>query len=248
MNPSYRLFQILSFILLVSSSAEAKNFYPLEICLFEGAMATPIYVAQEAGFFLDEELDVQVTPTPNSRYLMAGLADGRFHIVQAGIDNFIAYRFGEGVDPFNSISDLRVVLGGATLNFTLFTTPDILEPSDLLGKSLGVDAKTTGFSFALQEMLHRLDVPYGSYNLISYGPTTKRLDGLKNNLFSGTLLFGSSVIQAKQAGMTVLAKSLPMLGPYQATSIAVQKGWGGQTSPRTGRIHPSLSASTCPGV
>src|SRR5262249_9641714 len=71
----------------------------LEVIVFAGGFNWPIWVAQDKGYFRDNGVEVNLTPTPGSVFQMVNLIDGKFDIAMTAIDNLIAYREGEGEDP-----------------------------------------------------------------------------------------------------------------------------------------------------
>ena len=65
---------------------------PLKVIVFPGGFNWPIWVAQEKGFFKDNGVAVELTPTPSSVFQLVGLIEGKFDIAITAIDNLIAYR------------------------------------------------------------------------------------------------------------------------------------------------------------
>jgi hypothetical protein len=71
----------------------------------------------------------------------------------SGFDNVVAYREDQGEAEIDREPDLFVCMGGDNAFLSLVVQSDINSYSDLRGKTLSVDALTTGFAFVLRKML-----------------------------------------------------------------------------------------------
>src|SRR5712692_3244223 len=142
--------------LLIASCAIAQPAPPktVNLIVFPGGFNWPSWVAQEKGLFAKNGLDVKVTPTPSSVFQLTNLIDGKFDIAMTAIDNLIAYREGQGEVPKPG-SDLFDIMGGDNGFLRLVTVPAVKSFGDLSGKTLSVDALTTGYAFVLREILER---------------------------------------------------------------------------------------------
>ena len=86
-----------------------------------------------------------LTPTPNSAFQLAGLIEGKFDIAHTAIDNVVAYTEGQGEAAVFVKPDLVAFMGGDNGFLALVTQPEIKGYGDLKGKTLSVDAMTTGY-------------------------------------------------------------------------------------------------------
>ena len=98
---------------------------------------------------------MKLTITPNSTFLMTNLIDGKFDIDIFGIDNLVAYQEGAGEGKITAKPDLVTFMGlnGGFLH--LIATPEVKTIAGLRGKSIAVDALTTGYAFVMRDMLAR---------------------------------------------------------------------------------------------
>src|SRR5207253_11463339 len=71
----------------------------LELIVFPGGFNWPLWIAQDKGFFADNGLEVNITPTPGSVFQMQNLASGKFDIAFTNYDNVVAYMEGQGEAP-----------------------------------------------------------------------------------------------------------------------------------------------------
>src|SRR5690349_24855939 len=109
--PRFLLICVFGAVSLLPVNAEAQAPARLEVIVFPGGFNWPIWVAQDKGYFREDGVDVNLTPTPGSVFQLVNLIDGKFDSAITAIDNLIAYREGEGEDPKVG-PDLIAVMGG----------------------------------------------------------------------------------------------------------------------------------------
>ncbi len=197
---------------------------PLRVIAFDGGHNLPIWAAQRQGFFEDNGVRVSVSFTPSSSFLVSGLFEDRFDIGLLAIDNVVAYQEGQGEAAVPASPDLFAFLGGDDGLLTLVTSPAVKSTGDLGGKTLSVDAMTTGFAFALRELLHRAGVAESSVTLVRAGSTGNRYRDLIAGKHDGTLLRTPFELLAADRGFTMLATAKE-LGPYLGTVGAARRSW-----------------------
>jgi len=196
----------------------------LRVSVFNGAWNLPIWVAQKQGFFDAAGIDVQVLPTRSSGALMQGLYGGEVEIALAGADNFLAYEQGTGEADVRKGDELRIVMGGDGGFLKLVAQAAHQSIAQLRGKSIGVDALTTGFAFVVRELLRRNMVTEASVNWLPIGGTETRYAALLQQKCDATLLRLPYDLMAQTAGANILAAG-EELGPYQGTVAAVRRRW-----------------------
>jgi len=196
----------------------------LRVSAFNGAWNLPIWAAQTQGFFEAVNLDVQVLFTKSSGALMQSLYAGDVEIALAGADNFLAYEEGMGEVEVEKDDELRLVLGGDNGFLKLVARAPYRTVAQLRGKSIGVDALTTGFAFVAREILRRNGVSEASVNWLPIGGTETRYAALVDQRCDATLLRLPYDLLAQAAGATILAGG-EELGHYQGTVGAVRKRW-----------------------
>lgn len=112
--------------------------------------------------------------TPNSAALVTGLYDGRYDIAIATMDNFIAYQEGQGEAKLAGEPDFAVVMGGDGGFLSVAGGPGIKSFADLKGKTLSVDAMTTGLAFVLRELVARSGLSESDVTYVRAGGTPLR--------------------------------------------------------------------------
>ena len=203
----------------------AKPVQTLNVIVFPGGFNWPIWVGQEKGLFAKNGVELKITPTPNSTFQLTNLIEGKFDIAMTAIDNLVAYREGQGesgaVGP-----DLIAFMGGDQGFLRLVTTPEIKSFADLRGKTLSVDALTTGYAFVLLELLDRnglkLDTDYKTERA---GGVLQRYAALMEKKHAGTMLISPFEVQAEAKGFNRLANAIDVLGRYQGLVGGARKSW-----------------------
>jgi len=150
----------------------------LQVIGFAGGPNWPLWVADEKGYFAAEGLRVQFTATPTSTFLVEGLMNGKFDIALAAIDNLIAYQEGQGEIQLAGQPDMFAFVGNLRGALHLIALPEIHSITELRGKSIAVDARTTGFAFVLMKMLEKGGLRDSEYTLDPVGGTVARVKAL----------------------------------------------------------------------
>jgi ABC-type nitrate/sulfonate/bicarbonate transport system substrate-binding protein len=197
---------------------------PLKVIVFPGGFNWPIWVAQDKGFFTENAVAIELTPTPSSVFQLTNLIDGKFDIAITAIDNLIAYREGQGEEPRVG-PDLVAVMGADHGFLKLVTVPEVKSFADLRGKTVSVDARTTGYAFVLFELLDRNGLREPDYSVERAGGVLQRFQALMEKKHAGTLLLSPFEVQAEAKGFNVLAVALQVLGQYQGLVAGVRSSW-----------------------
>src|SRR5437868_6694379 len=125
----------------------------LRVNVFPGGFNWPLFVAIEKGWFTSEGIDVSVQATVGSMAQMTDLEAGRCEIAMTGFDNVVAYVEGQGEAPIGAQPEFFAFIGSDDSFLRLVAKPEISSVADLRGDKVTVDAATTGYAFALFDML-----------------------------------------------------------------------------------------------
>src|SRR5258708_5106444 len=210
---------------------QANDLPVVTVNVFPGGFNWGLYVGQDKGFFAEHGIAVQVQGTPNSLTQMSDFSQGKFDIAMTAVDNIVAYVEGQGEAPIGTQPDVLACMGSDSGFLSLVTSPAIKSISDLAGKTLSVDAMTTGYAFVLYEIMrrHGLDRDKGDYEIVRAGGMVQRWNALREGQHAATLLSAPYNIIAKNAGFRELIKATDVIGPYQG-NVAAGRGRGAQAN------------------
>ncbi len=210
---------------MTPAPAGAQALETVSVIVFPGGFNWPIWVAQDKGFFAKGGLEVKLTPTPSSAFQLSNLIDGKFDIGHTAIDNVIAYMEGQGEAKFESKPDLVVFMGGDNGFLSLVTQPEIKSYNDLKGKTVSVDAMTTGYAFVLFDLLKRNGLTTADYKAERAGGARERWQALQDGKHAGTMLISPFDILAKDKGLNVLQYAIDLYKNYQGLVGATRREW-----------------------
>jgi ABC-type nitrate/sulfonate/bicarbonate transport system substrate-binding protein len=194
----------------------------LRVNIFPGGFNWPLFVAIEKSFFAREGIVVDLEATTGSVAQMTDFATGKFEIAMTAFDNVVAYVEGQGEAPIGAQPEFFAFLGSDDSFLSLVATPDISCVADLRGRRVTVDAATTGYAFALFDMLDAAGLKEGDYAVVKVGGMAQRFDDLRRGLNAATLLSAPYDLLAERAGLRVVAR---VPGPYQGNVGAARRGW-----------------------
>lgn len=222
MNP-WRSIQVVPIALIFAQAQAPAN---VTVNVFPGGFNWPSFVAEQKGFFQRNGINVTLQPTPSSVAQMTGLAEGKFDIAITAVDNIVAYVEGQGEAPIGPQPEFFAFMGSDSGFLSLVVSPGIKKFSELKGKTLSVDARTTGYAFVLFDLLKRNGLVEDSdYKLEKVGGMTQRWDALREGKQSGTLLSTPFNILARQQRFNQLAQATKVIGPYQGNVAATRRSW-----------------------
>lgn len=197
----------------------------ISVIVFPGGFNLPLWVAQTKDFFAREALEVALTPTRDSVFQLTQLIAGAFDVAITAMDNVVAYQEGQGEAPVGGEPDLFAFMGGDDGFLRLVVRSEVRSYADLRGRTLSVDALTTGFAFVLRKMLARGGLEEGAYTLVSAGGVRERWEALKAGAHAGTLLLTPFELLAESAGFRRLGDAVDALGRYQGHLGAARRSW-----------------------
>ncbi len=193
--------------------------------VFPGGFNLPLWAADERGFFAHRGLDVRLHPTTNSMEQLAGLIAGNWDLAFTSFDNVVAYQEGQGEAAVDRNPDLFVFMGGDHAFLRLVAQPDIRSYADLKGRTLAVDALTTGFAFVLRKLLARNGIDEKDLTFERADGTMQRFEALKAGKYAATILRTPFDLMAERAGLHVLQHASALFPQYQGIVGAARRSW-----------------------
>src|ERR1700686_2458896 len=214
-RPTARLAPLLGLAALAaelvhSGPASAADPILLRINSFPNAKALPLQAGIGKGFFARRGLKAELELTESSKAQRDGLAAGKFQIAQSAIDNAVAMIEG-------AKQDVVILSGGDSGMNEFFVQAGINSFAELRSHVILVDAPDTAYALQVKKLLAQHGVPPGASTIKPVGAGVFRLKGMledKNN--AAAILNLPFTVEAAQAGMKSLGRTIDLLGPYQA--------------------------------
>ena len=187
-------FWVFLFIVSLATAAEARK-VRMAVATFSQSVL-PMVVAQEKGYFREEDLDVELILMPASVANMA-LIGGNVDFISSG--------------P----SVIGAIARGAPLKFVficfnrpmhwLYAKPEIKDVQGLKGKKIGVSAVGSSIHFLVQEILKRdgLDSTR-NVTILGVGTTANRYAALQSGTIDATNLTPPFNFKAQESGLREL--------------------------------------------
>ena len=197
----------------------------LNIIAFPGAPNLPLFAAEAQGFLEDAGLAITFETTPSSVSQFERFAAGVFDIAFTAFDNVVAYRSGQGAAASANGLNVRAVLGATQLELSLVTAPDVETVADLAGRSIALDAPSTGFAFVVYDMLARGGLAPGSYEVAAVGSTPDRWNAVREGVHAATVAIEPFTSIARGAGFPTLVRSTDIYESYQGGVVAARGDW-----------------------
>jgi len=197
----------------------------VQVIVFPGGFNWPLWVAQEKGLFAANGVEVRITPTPNSVFQVESLLAGKFDVALSTFDNVVAYQEGQGEVQLAAAPDLFAFMGGQYGAVRLVAQPGLDSIAALKGRSLAVDAATTGYAFVLKKILAQGGLGEGDYTLERLGGTAARAEALMQGRTAATILTSPLEIVPESRGYRRLANAVDAIGPYQAVLGVARRSW-----------------------
>ena len=198
-----------------AASAESNK---LTVIVFPGLQNLPLFAARMNGFFAKRGIDVDIRNTPNSKELRDGLAEGRYQIAHAAVDNAVAMAEMAKID-------IVVLMGGDNSFNNVYVRPEIKSYADLRGKTVAVDAVDTAYAFQLYDILKRNGVRPGQYRVDSIGGTPLRLKAMLAGQAAAAIMNPPFSIVAEQQGLKKMANVASVIGAYQGSAAFALRSW-----------------------
>src|SRR5262252_4085010 len=220
---------LLVLLAVVPASAQQpvqSSILEVRVNAFPNAKALPLHAGIAKGMFARRGFKVDLTLTENSRSQREGLATGKSDIVHSAVDNAIAM-----IEVAKQ--DVVIVSGGDSGMNEFFVQPEIKSFADLRGRTIIVDAPDTAYALLAKKILAQHGLREGAdYAIKPVGAGVYRFKAMiddKSN--AGGILNLPFTVQAEQAGLKSLGRTVDMLGPYQAAGTFTQRAWARANGP-----------------
>jgi len=200
----------------------------LDVIVFPGGFNLPLWTAQSQGFFARQGLEIEMHMTGSSIEQLSGMISGKWDIGMTGFDNIVAYQEGQGEAEIDREPDLFAFMGGDDAFLRLVVQGGIQSYADLRGKTLSVDAMTTGFAFVLRKMVEKSGLEDGAVSYERAGGVMQRWEALLAGKHAGTLLLTPFEIIAEKVGLRLLQNASEVIPAYQGVVGGARRSWAAQ--------------------
>lgn len=178
-----------------SAPTQMRLLYPS----FAGSWATA-WIAKEAGYFLNEGLDVEMIRVGGSSRMVAAMLGGSAPIIQAGAIAAITA----------NVAGSDVVIIGATGSvspFRLLARPEVKTAADLKGKKAGITTFGSTSDQVVRIALKHFNLDAGKdVAILTFGAQPEAFAALSNGIVQVAALSYPLYARAQQLGMRELVK------------------------------------------
>ena len=183
---------------------------------------TVFMIAQSLGIFRAYRLTVFEDAVPSSTEQFRRLMAGEYDLVLTSPDNVLNYRVNSS-NSLKELADIRILAGvDMGMGLSLLAAPDVSSIADLRGRSIGVDVPTSGFAYAMYEVLARAGLRRHEYEVLTLGATPRRAGALADGHCAATLLNSGHDLIAEDTGARRLARVSDALGAYLGAVLAAR--------------------------
>ena len=166
----------------------------------------------------------------------------------AAIDNLVAYQEGQGEAKIPDNPDLFAFMGGDSGFATIVAAPAVKSFAELKGKTLSVDAMTTGYAFVVRELVARNGLAETDVTFVRAGGTANRY----RDLIRGQARCNAAAHAVRAPGARIAAsacsrarnRSAPTRGRWDSRVEAGRATTRPRSSASCARIGPRPTGST----
>ena len=204
---------------LFAATAQAADPTVLQVNAFPNAKALPLHAGIARGIFERRGLKLELELTEGATAQRQGFAAGKYQIVHSAIDNAV---YNIEVGKLDNV----VLSGGDQGMNEFFVQGDVKSFADLRGRILVVDATNTAYALQLKKVLAQHGLKESDYTIKPVGAGVFRLKAMmEDKTNAGGILNLPFTVQAEQAGMKSLGRTIDMLGPYQGAGAYAMRAW-----------------------
>ncbi|MDF2115919.1 ABC transporter substrate-binding protein [Roseiarcaceae bacterium H3SJ34-1] len=212
--------------LTIAAAAHAQTLADVKMIAFGGATNLPVWYALEKGLFEKEGLRLTLDQTPGSKEQFADIMAGKYQFSSTAFDNIVAYTEGQGAVKYDGF-DVVAVLGVHSGLNSVVARPEIKSWTDIKGKTLSVDALTSGYATVLYQILQTKGIAKDKdYKVISVGSSDARSKSLRDNTAQMAIIGSPQDLAMQKEGFNILADASAELGDYQGSVYAIRRGYG----------------------
>ena len=179
----------------------------------------PIYVAQEKGYFAEENLFVEAVVLNASTRAIPALVGESIHISASSAMTTI-----RAIEKGAALKIVGGLVNGPT--YDLMALPKYKSMKDLKGATIGVTGLITSDTIAMKEMLKANGLEYPrDYAMLQMGGGADRWIALQTGNIAATILNPPYTFAAEEARFNNLGATVKYLPDFTQTVVNVRAAW-----------------------
>ena len=203
--------------LVFASSLAAQDRYIVSYGGFSGYQV-PVWVTKELGLMEKYNIKADLVMMPGSSRQMQALLGGSIHFSQI-----------DATAPVTAyLQGANLVIVAGALNkfpFSVVARPEIRQPSDLIGKRIGIVNFGGQNELSVLMALKEWNIPREAVNIIPAGPSDARLVALTTKALDATVLAPPQTIQAEKLGLRTLVHMSELKAAFPLDTIVTHRSF-----------------------
>jgi NitT/TauT family transport system substrate-binding protein len=197
----------------------------------------PFYVAAHKGFFITENLDVEINFAQSGPAVIAQLTAGSLDVVlSVGVSDPI-----HAIDKGASLALIRIV--GDVPPYVLIGKAGLKSIADLKGKTVSVGNRSDPTTYYFERMAEANGLKHGDYQVVSAGVAAARYAALKAGVADAAMVLPPLNFHASKAGYITLGFAADYIKNLPFTGMVVFKPWAAAELPVARRLVAATDAS-----
>ena len=197
----------------------------------------PFYVAAHKGFFIAENLDVEINFAQSGPAVTEQLTAGSLDVIlSVGVSDPI-----HAIDKGASLALIRII--GDVPPYVLVAKAGIKSIADLKGKTISVGNRSDPTTYYFERMAAANGLKHGDYQVLSAGVAAARYAALKAGIADAAMVLPPLNFRAARAGYVTLGLSADYIKNLPFTGMAVYKPWAAAHLPVAKRLLAATDSS-----
>lgn len=182
----------------------------------------PIFVAQDKGFFREENLFIEAVVLNASTRAIPALVGGSIHLSASAAMTTI-----RAIEKGAALKIVGGLVNGPT--YDLMSLPKYKSIKDLKGATIAVTGLITSDTIAMKEMLKANGLEYPrDYGMLAMGGGADRWIALRTGNIAATILNPPYTFAAEEASFNNLGSVVKYLPDFTQTVLNVRAGWASE--------------------
>ena len=180
--------------------------------------ALPLFLAEDAGLYQREGLKLSLPEMGGGSKGAQALKTGAIQVMHVGLSGVI--------DSNSKGDDLRVIASlSNVIRFVFFAAPEIKQPRDLVGRTLGVSSFGSESDSAVSLALKKLGLMRDQVKIVEVGGSPQRLAAIKSGTIQGAAVNEPALTLAREQGLNPMVDLLAAHTPWLFTGLSVSRSY-----------------------